>query len=87
MTRRIVCAVLQAADGTIIVGPRHFDTTMVHAIGRMNLPAQTYVQGFIDQRGDFLTREEAWVIASDAGQIVRIVPGNDRQQLFSENLY
>jgi hypothetical protein len=43
-------------------------------------------QGFIDQHGVFLTREEAMVIALDGDQIRRRV-GGDSEQLFSENIY
>jgi hypothetical protein len=43
-------------------------------------------QGFIDQYGSFHTREEAWLIADAAGQII-----NDREwvtgRLHSEHLY
>lgn len=46
-------------------------------------------QGFVDQRGVFLTRTEAWSIALAAGQIIRRVGGNDTDggTLYSENLY
>jgi hypothetical protein len=44
------------------------------------------VQGFIDQFGDFMTREEARKVALDAGQVRRRV-GGDSERLFSENLY
>ena len=55
-------------------------------------------QGFIDQFGDFLTREEAWKIADSMGQIRRptgfetfLCPRKanvgDDGILFSENLY
>lgn len=43
-------------------------------------------QGFIDQRGAFLTREEAHKVATGAGQIIRRCGGDDGR-LFSENLY
>jgi hypothetical protein len=43
-------------------------------------------QGFIDNRGNFLTREEALVIAREAGQIRRRC-GGDEHALYSENLY
>tara|TARA_R110000822_G_scaffold68435_7_gene166500 strand:+ start:249 stop:428 length:180 start_codon:yes stop_codon:yes gene_type:complete len=44
------------------------------------------VQGFIDQFGQFLTREEAHVIAKKNGQIVKRC-GGDEKTLYSENLY
>ena len=42
-------------------------------------------QGFINQFGEFLTREEAWVIANANGQIMR--ESTIQGTLFSECLY
>lgn len=83
MTRRVVCAVLRQND-EIIPGVRHFDEDMLVALGDEDWSKAE--QGFIDNRGHFLTREEAWIVAEEAGQILRRVPG-DGQKLFSENLY
>jgi len=44
------------------------------------------VQGFVTNKGEFLTREEAWIIALAEGQIIRRC-GGDGEKLFSENLY
>lgn len=46
-------------------------------------------QGFIDRHGKFHTREEAWKIATPAGQIKRHVGGDSQNggTLYSENLY
>lgn len=90
--RRIVCAAIQLPDlVTPIIGPRHYDDTMHDTI--MLEPPELIEawrheaeQGFIDQHGVFLTREEAWVVAEAAGQIIRRV-GGDGQRLYSENLY
>jgi hypothetical protein len=46
----------------------------------------TEEQGFIDQFGVFMTREEAYVVAKAAGQI-KYRCGGDDGVLFSENLY
>lgn len=48
-----------------------------------------FAQGFIDKFGKWLTREEAWVIAQAAGQIIRRVGGDNVAggRLYSENLY
>lgn len=84
--RRIVCAAMRKED-RIITGTRHFDKIM-----RAQMKASEGIpwwkdchQGFIDQFGDFLTREEAWTIAINQNQIHRDVscPGT----LYSENLY
>jgi hypothetical protein len=45
-----------------------------------------YEQGFIDNKGNFLTREEAWVVAEREGQIIRRAC-SDEGVLYSENLY
>lgn len=80
IVRRVVCAALKDSNGTVICGPRHWDK-LCRGTGHAG-----WEQGFVDQQGEFLTREEAWVIATAAGQIIRRV-GNDNGRLFSENLY
>lgn len=77
--RRVVCAALRRG-GTIICGPRHWDSIC------RGTSKDGWDQGFVDQHGVFLTREEAWTVAFDAGQIIRRV-GGDGKRLFSENLY
>lgn len=84
----IVCAALRNAAGNIICGPRHFDLIM-HGQIRNSLDRDTWKtaqQGFIDQFGIFLSREEAYDLAMDNGQ-KRYKCGGDSNQLFSENLY
>ncbi len=79
--RRVVCAALRSKTHDIIVcGPRHWDNLC-------RAPSKDgWEQGFVDQRGTFMTREEAWVVALEAGQIIRRV-GGDGSRLFSENIY
>lgn len=95
---RIVCAANRNASGDIVVGPRHFDETMIKNILRytyfvdeIDVDNKFKEQGFINQHGEFLTREEAWIVAEDAGQIIRRVGGDMSPdgvgKLFSENLY
>ena len=84
--RRVVCAAIRDRDGRIVCGARHFDSTMVYAIKDMREFADPWKQGFIDQRGEFMTREEAHKVATAAGQIIRRC-GGDERRLFSENLY
>lgn len=93
MNRRIVCAAVTypAHPGTVLVGPRHFDAVMVaqyqRIFGEGEEPED--VQGFIDQHGKFLTREEAWFVALAEGQVIRRVGGDSANggRLYSENLY
>lgn len=74
----------------IIAGARHFDVIMRMQMLSMDeeerLEWKKSEQGFIDQFGNFLTRQEAWVIANERGQIFRRC-GGDEGKLFSENLY
>lgn len=80
--RRIVCAANRhRVTGHIICGARHWDKVM----RSQTQEYKGWEQGFIDQFGDFLNRQDAWRIAEDQGQIRRTVstPGT----LYSENLY
>lgn len=84
---RIVCAAVQLKDGLVVPSARHFDMTMrlvIASLGKEKLPGAT--QGFIDQHGRFYSRQEAWMVASENGQLRRRVPG-DEGTLYSENLY
>ena len=95
MQRRIVCAAMRCLDGTLIVGPRHFDSVMrkqYEHLGLLGIVAPKAVppeQGFIDQFGTYLSRTEAWRVAESAGQIITRVGGDttDGGTLYSENLY
>lgn len=87
MPRMVVCAAMKHDDGRIIASPRHFDT-----IARQAAKDGFWgdcEQGFVDQRGVFMSRTEAWKVACDARQIRRRVGGDgtDGGTLYSENLY
>lgn len=94
---RIVCAAIKYPNEVIIAGVRHFDTIMVSAIQRNVLlgviPSTEQLirpeQGFLDNKYQYLTREEAWRVAEAAGQIIRRVGGDTANggTLYSENLY
>jgi hypothetical protein len=94
---KIICAATKveylAEDkylkSVVICSPRHWDVIAreqfkVMNISQSNVKSET--QGFVDQYGDFYTREQAWIIADKNKQIVRRV-GGDHEKLFSENLY
>ena len=85
MPQLIVCAA-NRKDGIIVCGARHFDSIMRNQIERMGMDSKNWEQGFIDQKGNFLTREEAHKIASENNQIKRRC-GGDENKLYSENLY
>ena len=70
-----------------IQGIRHrYDGKITEGVG---MPPNTISeeQGFIDQHGQFYTREQAFVIATANNQIRRKTGGVDSKQLFSEDLY
>lgn len=100
--RRVVCAANMDELGSVILGARHWDELMYkhyritlsaagHDRGQAEAGWVGCKQGFIDQHGKFLTREEAWIVAEAAGQIIRRVGGDMSSDnigsLYSENLY
>lgn len=84
--RRVVCAAVLYDDDTLIIGPRHHDTTMHKMCERDTSPGQEVEQGFIDQHGVFMDRKEALAVALAAGQRIYRC-GGDETALYSENLY
>lgn len=93
--RRVVCAAIRAADGTVLLGVRHYSRDM-HAQIAVRMDGQKFMhrhdedQGFVDQRGVFMSREEAYKVAQAAGQIVypeACGQGLDGPKLYSEGLY
>jgi len=95
--RRVVCAAIRAADGDLLLGIRHYSADMHRQIEARTDGAKFHHrlgddQGFVDQHGVYMTREEAWTVADAAMQIKRS-GGNHwnvhrgRWELFSEGLY
>jgi hypothetical protein len=93
----VVCAANRSRKtGRIVCGARHWDNTMrQQAIPNFSTPEamaglpeewRDCEQGFIDQKGVFLTREEAWGVAEAAGQI-KYPLGHSEGTLYSECLY
>jgi len=97
----VVCAAMKLKDGTVVTGVRHTSPDMRSVMKRIFGPGYHRLvveQGFLDNRGNFLTREEAWKVADRAGQIRRLdskefLPSpreagvGDEGTLYSENLY
>jgi hypothetical protein len=86
--RRVVCAAVRYPDGSMLVGPRHFDAVMLQQYRSLGLNFQESEAqaGFLDQNGVFMDRKEAMLVALAARQIG---PGSTEQsdRLFSEDLY
>ena len=93
--RRVVCAAIRAANGQVMLGIRHYSQDMHEQIkcrvdGTMFACRHDEDQGFVDQHGVYMTREEAWQVANAAGQIVhpeRCGMGLNGPRLYSEGLY
>ena len=93
--RRAVCAAIRAADGSLLLGIRHYSPDMHAQIdarrdGAKFMHRMDEDQGFVDQHGVFMSREEAYEVAHWAGQISdRKACGNglNGPKLYSEGLY
>jgi hypothetical protein len=98
--RRVVCAAIRAADGTVLLGIRHYSADMHEQI-RQRADGEKFKhrhdedQGFVDQYGVFMDRFEAYRVAHAAGQIInpnKCGNGLDgtgvvSAKLYSEGLY
>ena len=78
----IMAACIKVGD-KLYAGMRH--NICVQAIIKDDESAVSCHQGFIDNHGNFLTREEAFVLASKVGQRQRKTGGG--KMLFSEDLW
>lgn len=98
--RRVVCAAIRAADGDVLLGIRHYSADMHRQIearrdGEKFTHRHDDDQGFVDQRGVYMTREEAFGVAQAAGQIFDPLAcgkglnaaGEEVPKLYSEGLY
>ena len=91
LPERIVCAANKYGD-QVFCGVRHWDqamgSTIDAALTEFSNPI-TEVQGFMTNKGRFVTRKEAWTIAEEQNQIIRRCghDGPTLSGLFSENLY
>lgn len=89
--RLVVCAALRAEDGDILLGIRHYSPDMhrnieARAYGEKFLRLSDENQGFVDQWGKYMSREEAYTVALEAGQI-RYQYACSHGRLYSEALY
>lgn len=92
--QRIIVAAANKLDGTslILVGARHWDDIMREqyyaAFPHSRKPhSALWIQGFIDQFGDFINREEALAIAKASGQPLNMERNGSTKELYSEGLY
>lgn len=87
--QRVVCAANRhKRTGKIICGARHFDLIMHAQIKDDDLDDwHDSEQGFIDQWGNFLTRQEAFTIAKRQNQFNGQGAPHADGILYSEDLY
>ena len=91
--RYVVCAAIRFGD-LVICGARHYDGVMCRVIKELGgmelihkgLDNNKIEQGFIDQYGVFMSREEAAFIVEANNQSMA-EPGKACGHLISENLY
>jgi hypothetical protein len=73
-------------DGIVYVGKRHHNCIRTMADCGLSLPVtKGAIQGFVTDEGAFVDRKEAFVIASNANQIIEKHGGKD--ELYSEDIY
>ena len=72
----VVCAAIRSSEGYIICGVRHYDYLMrdqlANSLQDWKGPIE---QGFVDQRGNFLTREEASSLLRAEGRLSSVAAG------------
>ena len=97
--QKIICAAIRFTvkldedntESIVVAGPRHYDTVMHRVIDAIDDAIWKKVvlayQGFLDNRGTFLTRHEAFKVATKAKQIIKKSGNPDSKLLFSEDLY
>lgn len=94
LTEIIISAANRSPNGLVIMCKRHGSPDFYEITDKIfgsHTPSGELVryhdwdQGFVSNRRDFLTREEAWEVAKNANQIRRVTgkPGT----LYSEDLY
>jgi hypothetical protein len=91
-TRIVVCAANKYDSGDVFIGIRHFCPIMRQNMQGYDIQLMRQldgeIQGFVDQYGVFMTREEALVVAKEAGQLNRYRPKTQPEdKLFSEDIY
>lgn len=98
---RVVCAAVKMNNGSVVPGVRHLSPDMrwiLRSLFGFGYHLGIAEQGFIDAKGFFLTRAEAWKRADALGQILLYDPASrlkhprpanqgDEGTLYSENLY
>lgn len=89
---KIICAAIQIVEtGKVYYGHRHnhcitaMNGELSWTMNRQEIAKVVEIQGFVTTENRFVNRQEAWIIAENAKQIIRIsgIAGT----LYSEDLY
>lgn len=81
----VLCAAIRLPDGTLWTGLRHRDIIKGIVESTLETPPTDALSGFVDTKGNFLTRAEALPIACRAGQLQQ--PSAKPYWLQSEDIY
>ena len=87
--RTVVCAANKYHPcGTIVLGIRHYCPLMRQSVKALGVPLRDEEQGFVDQWGNFMSREEAWFVleTNERGRINKDRNGC-KGTLYSKGLY
>lgn len=96
MEHRIVCAAVQFDCNPVVtlVGLRHWDKLMATQFNAFKilygplLNRGTGVQGFLDNKGEFLTRDQAMEVVELNSQLFSFDRnGSQDRELYSEGIY
>lgn len=93
--RRVVCAAIKASDGELLLGIRHYSPDMHLQIlnrydGAKFKNRGDEHEGFVDQWGVWMSREEAYQVALSSKQLIypdESINGLFGMKLCSECLY
>ena len=89
MKERVVSAANRSPDGLVVMCVRHGCDLFYNVVDKIYTPEHEYwdwEQGFVTNKYRYVSREEAWIIAEEQGQIIRdhnVCVGT----LYSEHLY
>jgi hypothetical protein len=79
----LVDAAIKYIDGEVLVASRHYQIIALRHAATGERTGFNAIQGFVDNSGEFYTREEAKKLALRNGQITKAHQG----ELYSEDLW
>jgi hypothetical protein len=87
--QRVVCAAIKHRTGLVVAGARHWDGVMCKMVdiaipNRQEGNSSNWEEGFLNDQGEFLTRNEALTVAKNSGQVSSSL---NTDKLYSADLY